>query len=86
MAVSTGRYLKQIPKSVCRPPFWTVVSEILACKYCDLFKQWESIAPEMQKKIWSIHMDRIDANNGDDQEDVAATQCNPEMIIDDEEV
>jgi len=40
----------------------------------------------MQKQILAIHMDRIDAINGQDQKAPAATQWDPETVIDTQDV
>jgi hypothetical protein len=76
----------RIHTRVCRTPFWTHVSDILVGTYSDLLEQWESIPPEIQKKILAIHMDRIDAINGRDRKAPAATRWDPETVIDDEGV
>jgi hypothetical protein len=86
VAVSYAWYLKRIHTRVCRTPFWTHISDILVGTYSVLFEHWESIPPEIQKKILAIHIDRIDKIKGRDQKAPAATRWDPEMVIDDEDV
>jgi len=86
VAVSAACYLKRIRTRVCSTPFWTHVSDILVGTYIDLFEQWESIPPEIQIKILAIHMHKIDAIKGRDGKTPAATECNSEMAIDNENV
>jgi len=54
--------------------------------YHDLFAQLDSILTGMQKTILAIHMDTIDAINGRDLMVPAATQRDPEMVIEDEDL
>jgi len=61
--------------------FWTHISDIVVGTYSDLFEQWESILPEIQKKILAIHRDSIDAINGHDWEAPAATRWDLETVI-----
>ena len=79
-------YLKRIHTRVCRRLFWTHVSDILVGTYSDLFEQWESIAPAMQKTILAIHMDKVDTINGRDRKPPSATWWDPETVIDDEDM
>jgi hypothetical protein len=77
-------YLTRIHTKVCRTPFWTHISDIIVGTYSDLFKQWESIPPEIQKNILPIHMARIDATNSQNWNTHAVTQSYPGTIINDE--
>jgi len=51
--------------------------------YSDLFEQWDSIPPEMQKQILA-NMNRINAIDGWDCKAPTATHRNPDTVIDDE--
>jgi hypothetical protein len=86
VAVLSTWYLNWIYSSVCRTPFWTHIYDTLVDTYSDLFEQWESIPPGIQRKIIAIYIDRIDAINDWDRKAPAVTRWNPEMVIDDENV